>query len=63
MPGALGTATTDLLPQLEVLTAIIVGLDIFNSCLSVISSRASVFQLLPQYDFLKGLLFSTLASV
>ena len=25
MPGALGTATTDLLPQLEVLTAIIVG--------------------------------------
>ena len=47
MPGALGTATTDLLPQLEVLTAIIVGLDIFNSCLSVISSRASYFQLLP----------------
>ena len=37
MPGALGTATTDLLPQLEVLTAVIdVGLDIFYSCLIMI---------------------------
>ena len=55
MPGALGTATTDLLPQLEVLTAIIVELDnlnsylisipqgppFFNSCLNFHSSRAS----------------------